>query len=97
MMKSPRLIMAPVAAACLCRKGQRDRAQPLIVRLTMKFIHLFLVGYFVLIVGVVLALWQTGVLSRVSPIWSAIGVILAAGMGIMMSVSAGKPTMVKDG
>jgi hypothetical protein len=63
----------------------------------MKFIHLFLVGYFVLIVGVALALWQTGVLSRVSPIWTAIGVILAAGIGIMMSVSAGKPDMIKDG
>jgi hypothetical protein len=30
----------------------------------MKFIHLFLVGYFVLIVAVALALWQTGVLNR---------------------------------
>ena len=34
----------------------------------MRFIHLFLIGYFVLIVGVSLALWQTGVLSRVAPI-----------------------------
>jgi hypothetical protein len=59
----------------------------------MKFIHLFLIGYFVLIVGVSLALWQTGVLSRVAPIWIAIGLIVAAGVGIMMSVSSGKPAI----
>jgi hypothetical protein len=59
----------------------------------MKFIHLFLIGYSVLIVGVSLALWQTGVLSRVAPIWIAIGLIVAAGIGIMMSVSSGKPAI----
>ena len=57
----------------------------------MKFIQLFLVGYFILIIGVGLALWQTGVLKNMSPIWIAIGVILALGLGIMMAVSSGKP------
>ena len=57
----------------------------------MKFIQMFLVGYFILIIGVVLALWQTGVLKNMSPIWIAIGVILALGLGIMMAVSSGKP------
>ena len=57
----------------------------------MRFIHLFLVGYFVLIVGVALALWQTGVLGRVSPIWVGIGALVAIGIGIMLSVSSGKP------
>ena len=57
----------------------------------MKFIHLFLLGYFVLIVGVALALWRTGALHRVAPIWIAIGMIVAAGVGIMMSVSSAKP------
>jgi hypothetical protein len=59
----------------------------------MRFIHLFLIGYFVLIVGVSLALWQTGVLSRVAPIWIAIGLLVAAGIGIMMSVSSRKPAI----
>jgi hypothetical protein len=57
----------------------------------MKFIHLFLVGYFVLVIGVTMALWQTGVLKSLSPIWIAIGVIVAVGLGIMMAVSSGKP------
>ena len=59
----------------------------------MKFIHLFLIGYFILIVGIGMALWQTGVLKAVAPIWIAIGVIVAVGVGIMMSVSSGKPAI----
>jgi hypothetical protein len=62
----------------------------------MKFIHLFLVGYFVLIVGVGLALWQMGVLGKVAPIWIVISVIVAAGVGIMISVSSGKPTLTEE-
>jgi hypothetical protein len=62
----------------------------------MKFIHLFLIGYFVLVVGVAMALWQAGLLSHVAPIWIAIGVIVAVGLGIMMSVSSGKPAIVKS-
>jgi len=62
----------------------------------MRFIHLFLVGYFILIVGIGLALWQTGVLARVAPIWIGIGAIVAVGLGIMLSVSSGKPTVTEE-
>jgi len=62
----------------------------------MRFIHLFLAGYFVLITGVGLALWQTGVLSRVAPVWFGIGILVAVGVGIMLSVSSGKPTMTEE-
>ena len=62
----------------------------------MRFIHLYLVGYFVLVVGAVLALWQSGVLARVSGIWLAIGALVALGLGIMLSVSAGKPTVTRE-
>jgi hypothetical protein len=61
----------------------------------MKFINMYLVGYVVLIIGIVLALWKTGVLEHVSGIWIAIGVIVAIGLGLMMSVSAGKPDITK--
>ncbi|MEQ1573923.1 MAG: hypothetical protein ABL993_06720 [Vicinamibacterales bacterium] len=60
----------------------------------MRFIHLFLVGYVILALGVGLALWQTGVLNRVAPIWIGIGILVAIGVGIMLSVSSGKPTTV---
>ena len=58
----------------------------------MKFINMFLVGYFVLILGGVLALWQVGVLDDIAPMWIAIGVLGAIGVGIMMAVSSGKPS-----
>jgi hypothetical protein len=58
----------------------------------MKFINMFLVGYFVLILGGVLALWQLGVLDDIAPMWIAIGVLGAIGVGIMMAVSSGKPS-----
>ena len=59
----------------------------------MRFIHLFLVGYFIVIVGVCLALWQSGILSRISPMWIGIGAIVAVGLGIMLAVTSGKPTI----
>jgi hypothetical protein len=62
----------------------------------MKFIHLFLLGYCILLVGIALGVWQTGVLARVSPIWIAIGLIVAVGVGIMMAVSSGKPAIAKE-
>jgi hypothetical protein len=64
--------------------------------MTMRFIRLFLVGYVILVLGIGLALWQTGVLSRVAPIWIGIGALVAIGVGIMLSVSSGKPTLNEE-
>jgi hypothetical protein len=57
----------------------------------MKFIQIYLIGYFVLIIGAGLALWQAGILSRISPVWILIGAVIAVGLGIILAVSAGKP------
>ena len=62
----------------------------------MRFIHLYLIGYIFLILGIGLALWQVGILSRIAPIWIGIGALLAIGLGIMLSVSSGKPTMTEE-
>ena len=62
----------------------------------MRFIHLVLFGYVVLILGIGLALGQTGVLGRMSPIWIGIGGLVAVGIGIMMSVSSGRPTISEE-
>jgi hypothetical protein len=59
----------------------------------MRFIHLFLVGYLMLALGVGVALWQTGVLGHAAPIWVGVGVLVAIGVGIMLSVYSGKPTV----
>lgn len=57
----------------------------------MKFINMYLIGYLILIIGICLALWQSGVLGSVAPIWLGIGGVVAVGLGIMMAVSSGKP------
>lgn len=62
----------------------------------MRFVHLYLVGYVVLVIGVLLALWKTGVLEQMTPIWLVIMALVAVGLGIMLSVSSGKPSLGGD-
>ena len=62
----------------------------------MRFIHLFLIGYFVLVVGIGLALWQLGMLNGIAPIWIAIGALVVVGLGIMLSVMSGKPAITRE-
>jgi hypothetical protein len=62
----------------------------------MRFIHLYLIGYFVLVVGALLALWHAGALARIGSLWIFIGLIIAVGLGIMLAVTAAKPTITRD-
>jgi hypothetical protein len=62
----------------------------------MRFIHLYLIGYFVLVVGAVLALWKAGVLARVSGTWLGIATLIVLGLGIMLAVTAAKPTVTRE-
>ena len=52
----------------------------------MKFLKLYLVGYFVLLVGALLALWQAGMLDEIPPAWLLIGGVIAVGLGIILAV-----------
>jgi hypothetical protein len=60
----------------------------------MRFVNMFLTGYFVLIIGAVLALWHMGVLIDLASIWIVIGVLVAVGLGMMMAISSGRPATV---
>ncbi len=62
----------------------------------MRFIHLFLVGYAVLAVGGVVAMWQLGILGRLTPVWIVVGALAIIGVGIMVSVSSGKPAITSE-
>lgn len=55
----------------------------------MKFLKLYLIGYFILVIGGVLALWQAGVLEEIPGTWIAIGAVIAVGLGIMLAVASG--------
>ena len=58
----------------------------------MRFIHLYLVGYFVLVIGAGLALWQAGVVQHVSAVWLAISALIVIGLGIVLAVTSIRPT-----
>lgn len=59
----------------------------------MKFMRLYLIGYFILLVGAVLALWQSGILRQIPGIWLAIGLVIAVGLGILLAVSSTTPVV----
>ena len=62
----------------------------------MRYVNIYLIGYVVLLIGALLALWKGGVLSHLSPVWVLIGLVIAVGLGIMLSVSAGKPDITRE-
>ncbi len=56
----------------------------------MRFVHLYLVGYFILVIGALAALWAGGILQRISGTWLAIGLLIAVGLGVMLSDQCGQ-------
>ncbi|MDQ3487108.1 MAG: hypothetical protein M3468_05155 [Acidobacteriota bacterium] len=58
--------------------------------------NIYLVGYFLVVMGALAALWYGGVLRQIDPMWVVIGLVLAFGLGIMLSVSAGKPEITRE-
>jgi hypothetical protein len=60
----------------------------------MRFIHLYLIGYFLLVLGAGLALWQAGVLGRISPMWIAISALIVIGLGIILAVTSSSTTTI---
>jgi drug/metabolite transporter (DMT)-like permease len=59
----------------------------------MRFLKLYLVGYFILLFGAALALWQSGILEEIPGIWLGIAAIIAIGFGIMLAVASGRPAV----
>ena len=53
----------------------------------MKWAVMYLIGFVVLIGGVLAALWKLGILDSIGTTWTVIGVVIAIGLGIMIAVS----------
>jgi hypothetical protein len=53
----------------------------------MKWTGMYLIGYIVLMGGVLAALWKIGVLASIGATWTVIGVVILTGLGIMIAVS----------
>jgi hypothetical protein len=55
----------------------------------MKWTQLYLVGYVIFLGGLIAAAWKLGVIEQVGTGWTIIGIVIAIGIGIMVSVSGG--------
>ena len=54
----------------------------------MKWTGIYLIGYVILVGGLVAALWKMGILASIGVAWTLIGVVIAIGIGIMLAVSS---------
>ncbi|MCW5206435.1 hypothetical protein VU08_05845 [Desulfobulbus sp. F5] len=53
----------------------------------MKWTSVYLIGYIILIGGIVAALWKLGVIASIGMAWTVIGVVIVIGIGVMLAVS----------
>ena len=62
----------------------------------MKWTGIYLVGYVILIGGILAALWKMGVLARIGMAWTLIAIVIAIGIGIMLAASSsGRKTNIE--
>jgi hypothetical protein len=54
----------------------------------MRPLHIYLVVYFLLVLGAGLALWQAGVLGRVSPFPVVVAAAVAIGLGVFLAITS---------
>ena len=62
----------------------------------MRFIHLYLVGYFLLVIGAGIALWQAGAATRVPGEWLALAALVAAVLGVLLVVTSSRRPVAHD-
>jgi hypothetical protein len=60
----------------------------------MRFVHLYLLGYFILVLGAALTLWQAGILARISPTWLMTAGIIVVGLGILLAATSTRTTAI---
>ncbi len=53
----------------------------------MKWTGMYFLGYALLILGLLGALWKTGVLESIGTVWTLIGIVMAIGIGVMIAVT----------
>jgi hypothetical protein len=53
----------------------------------MKWMGAYFLGYVVVLAGILAALWKSGLLNTIGLTWTAIGVVIAVGIGIMVAVA----------
>ena len=59
----------------------------------MRFLTIYLVGYFVLLIGATWALWESGILREIPAVWLGLAAIITIGLGIMLGVASSRPAV----
>jgi len=52
----------------------------------MTFLRIYLVGYFLLFLGALVALWQGGVLSQIPAAWVALASAVVVALGMLLAL-----------
>jgi hypothetical protein len=60
---------------------------PIAKEVSMKWAGMYLVGFIILIGGIMAALWKLGILADIGTTWTVIGIVILIGLGVMFSVS----------
>lgn len=60
----------------------------------MRFVYLYLIAYFTLIIGAGLALWQAGILQHAPPLWLGITALFVVVLGFLLPVTSAPPAPV---
>lgn len=55
----------------------------------MRFVTIYLIGYFLLLGGAAVVLWQSGMLQRMSGPWLALAALVAVGLGLLLAAVSG--------
>ncbi|HEY2627811.1 MAG TPA: hypothetical protein VGI57_01730 [Usitatibacter sp.] len=53
----------------------------------MKWAGMYLVGFIVVVGGILAALWKLGILQSIGGTWTVIGLVILVGIGIMVAVT----------
>jgi hypothetical protein len=62
----------------------------------MRFVHLYLMAYALLVIGALVTLYTGGVLQRVSGGRIAMALLVAAGLGVMLAITSRKPAVTGE-
>jgi len=63
----------------------------------MKWTGAYLVGYVILLGGLLAGLWKMGVLASIGSAWTLIAVAIAIGIGIMLAVASSSKGNIEIG
>jgi len=62
----------------------------------VRFIHVYLVFYFALIAGALVASWQAQVLQRIPSTWVGLAVLVSVSLGLLLAILSSRPLAAHD-